>query len=295
MAAEIVSQAAAKWWWWLGRKSKPTTSRSLNRLKFQFLATLEPRCLPRSNLIIDMSYLRHKLPTLAALQSRLALRALHHPGRFSSSIRDLQAAFRDPKSPFYLAPGEKGPASPDEASSAAGRTITTNATQPMFDDRPDDRESAINYALEKGYDPASFWEQKICWGDLDSFRHLNNVHYLRFMESSRMKWMEAIAEEVGGSARRERMMAGHGVSLILKSIELKYKRPVTYPDTLLIASKPHKLAPTQFVLESVAYSYAQRAPVNIASAVCVWYNYDILKKCEMPQDMEELLQKKATA
>lgn len=110
-----------------------------------------------------------------------------------------------------------------------------------------------------------------------------------------MKWLEALAEKVGGSSRREEMLAGKGISLILKSIEVKYKRPVTYPDTLLISSKPHKLSPTQFTLESIAYSYAQRAPVTTASAVCVWYDYDALKKCEVPRDMDKLLQKKAVA
>lgn len=89
------------------------------------------------------------------------------------------------------------------------------------------------------------------------------------------------------------MMEARGISIILKSIDVKFKRPVTYPDTLLIAHKPHALTATQFTLSCLAYSYAQQAPVATAEAVCVWYDYDVWKKAEPSQAMAEALQRKA--
>jgi len=233
-----------------------------------------------------------------------------------SNIRELQEAFKNPDSPYHIAPGEKGPASPDELVPAQGdappsstldshmdwqhdmakpshrmQRMLENSTEgtSAFDDRKPDRKAAEKYALDNGYDPTSFWEQKICWGDLDSFRHLNNVHYVRFLESSRMKWLESLAERAGGTQRRDKMLAGKGISLILKSVSVRYKRPVTYPDTLLVFAKPQNFSPTQFTLASVAYSYNQRAVVTTASAECVWYDYDALQKTTIPKDMELLL------
>jgi hypothetical protein len=41
-----------------------------------------------------------------------------------------------------------------------------------------------------------------------------------------------MGDELGGPSRGKAMMNGHGISLILKSIELRFRRPVTYPDTV---------------------------------------------------------------
>ena len=41
-----------------------------------------------------------------------------------------------------------------------------------------------------------------------------------------------MGDEIGGPSRGKAMLNGQGISLILKSIELRFKRPVTYPDTV---------------------------------------------------------------
>ena len=41
-----------------------------------------------------------------------------------------------------------------------------------------------------------------------------------------------MGDELGGPSRGKAMMNGQGISLILKSIELQFRRPVTYPDTV---------------------------------------------------------------
>jgi hypothetical protein len=75
-------------------------------------------------------------------------------------FKNLRDKFKDPSSPFYLAPGEKGPESPDPVPSL----VTEQASY----------ESAAAEAKRElsrmGYDPAAFYEQKVVWGDLDSFQ-----------------------------------------------------------------------------------------------------------------------------
>jgi len=108
-----------------------------------------------------------------------------------------------------------------------------------------------------------------------------------------MKFTTALGEEVGGLEKGKDMLEGRGISIILKSIEVKFKRPVTYPDTLLIGHKPHSLTPTQFTLSCLAYSHAQQAPVATAESVCVWYDYDKLRKAEPPPELAEAVARRA--
>lgn len=222
--------------------------------------------------------------------------------RHQSTIRALQDAFRDPSSPFHLPPGTQGPESPDPPAehlhTAAAAVEVSSA------------EHARATLTKLGYDPTSFWEQKVVWGDHDAFQHVNNVRYIRFFESSRIEWMVSLGEEIGGASRAEDMLAGRGVSLILKSISVDYKRPVVYPDTLLVAHKPHagplrsssdvhspdvtsrKLPRTHFHVMGAVYSYAQRRIVTECDSVLVWYDYNKLAKCDPGKEAQQALQRR---
>jgi hypothetical protein len=141
----------------------------------------------------------------------------------------------------------------------------------------------------RGFDSASFWEQPVVWGDHDAFQHVNNVRYVRFFESGRMRLMSCIGEELGGQAQADAFLRARGISFILKSIEINFRKPVRYPDTLLIAHKPAldpdpKRASTQFLLHGGAFSYAQRAIVADSKSVITWYDYDKLAKCDPGSD-----------
>lgn len=46
--------------------------------------------------------------------------------------------------------------------------------------------------------------------------------------------MISLGEELDGPQKGQDMMKGRGVSLILKSIAVQFRRPVTYPDTVSI-------------------------------------------------------------
>lgn len=240
---------------------------------------------------------------LFAQPSRTVLARAAVPGlRHSSSIKSLYSQFQDPSSPFHIAPGTRGPAHEEDHG---------------VDERDDAAaEEARHELLKLGYDPTSFWEQPIVWGDHDSFQHVNNVRYLRFFESGRIKWMMSLGREIGGAAKAEAMIKGQGVSLILKSVSLNYKRPVTFPDTLLIAHRPHagpaahaahtetgpadthvdparqarRLAKTHFHCMAVAWSYKQRRIVTESDSVLVWYDYDKLAKCNPGEDVLRVLE-----
>ena len=53
----------------------------------------------------------------------------------------------------------------------------------------------------------------------------------RFYQA-RIEWMMNLGNELGGPEKAQAMIKGQGVSLILKSLSIKFKWPVTYPDTV---------------------------------------------------------------
>jgi len=99
--------------------------------------------------------------------------------------------------------------------------------------------------------------------------------------------MMALGEEIGGPSKARAMLNGQGISLILKSFEIKFRRPVTFPDTLLIG---YKVLPFEderdlstFHVTGSAYSLVQKAFVAHTKEAIVWYDYDRLEKCD-PED-----------
>ena len=76
--------------------------------------------------------------------------------------QSLQDAFRDPSSPYHIAPGTQGPAHPEDHNNLSD-----------YGEIEEQRliaEEGRRKLLELGYDPTSFWEQQIVWGDHDSFQ-----------------------------------------------------------------------------------------------------------------------------
>ncbi|KAF8634605.1 hypothetical protein AX15_000811 [Amanita polypyramis BW_CC] len=195
--------------------------------------------------------------------------------RMKSSIADLQAAFRDTNSPFHIPPGSRGPATPEE--------VPQNSTLVDQHNQFEELRKAREVMLQKGFDPHSFWEQKVVWGDLDSFQHVNNVKYVQFFESSRIKWLMSLGEELGGPQKAQDMIKGKGISFVLKSIAVQFRRPVTFPDTLLIGFKPEISTtddPTLLPVTAGAYSLIQQAFVAYSNEMVVWYSHDEHRKCD---------------
>lgn len=85
--------------------------------------------------------------------------------------------------------------------------------------------------IKMGFHGPSLWIQNICWGDHDQFQHVNNVHYVRFLESNRMLFADKLAEKLTPERRKD-IVTGKGDSFILQSIAVRYRRPVVYPDTV---------------------------------------------------------------
>lgn len=71
-----------------------------------------------------------------------------------------------------------------------------------------------------------------CGGKL-MHRHINNVTYARYIESARMRWVETLESDLGKEAKDD-LVAGRGLGIILKEQTIRFRYPVTYPDSVSV-------------------------------------------------------------
>jgi acyl-CoA thioester hydrolase len=58
------------------------------------------------------------------------------------------------------------------------------------------------------------------WADMDSFGHVNNVVYLRYLEQARVEWMFTTAQRAG--------VPEFSLGTVVARHEIEYKRPMIY-------------------------------------------------------------------
>ena len=73
-----------------------------------------------------------------------------------------------------------------------------------------------------------------------------------------MRWIERVTSTLSREIR-DNLALGRGVGVILASTYCRYRRPVTYPDTIVIGQAPLPMhRRDRAIIRSTAYSVAQR-------------------------------------
>lgn len=103
-------------------------------------------------------------------------------------------------------------------------------------------------------------EQKVQWGDMDAFAHVNNVRYYDYAQSARIHYLEQLH------------LFDENSYTILASSSCQYLRPVTFPDTLFIGIRCKKIGNTSLVNEYVFFSQKQQNIVATAETVIVFFD-----------------------
>ncbi|MDP6968279.1 MAG: acyl-CoA thioesterase [Gammaproteobacteria bacterium] len=121
------------------------------------------------------------------------------------------------------------------------------------------------------------------WGEMDAFQHINNVAYIRYLEDARL----ALFAQLG--MLNDLTACNKGP--ILANISCDYLAPVTYPDTLYIATNIHQTGPKKIALEQVIYSEKLGKLVAKAHSLGVYYDYAALASCEVTEAISQALNK----
>jgi acyl-CoA thioester hydrolase len=89
--------------------------------------------------------------------------------------------------------------------------------------------------------------QRLSWGDMDAYGHVNNTRYFRYFEDSRIHYWETIQE-------RAHFRLPSGLGLVVASASCKYRLPLVYPDNIDIACRVERLDESRFTMTYRVYS-----------------------------------------
>lgn len=124
-------------------------------------------------------------------------------------------------------------------------------------------------------------EVPVAWGDMDWFRHVNNIVFFRYFESARIEYLERIG------FRQE--TENGGVGPILHSTQARFRRPVEWPDTVIVGARTVDVGEDRFTQE---YRLVSRASGEIAAeggAVLVAYDYANGRKAPLPPRVRDAI------
>lgn len=113
------------------------------------------------------------------------------------------------------------------------------------------------------------------WGDEDSAQHINNLVYLRWAETVRVQYFEAMGMDAS--------FAGDVAGPILAWQDCKYIFPMTHPDVAVVGARCVEILEDRFIIETGIFSQKHNRLAAITKQSIVPYNYAKLCKVELPQ------------
>ncbi len=114
----------------------------------------------------------------------------------------------------------------------------------------------------------------VLWGDMDAANHVNNLIYLKWTETARLLYFEAMGMDVS---------FGPGVAgPILAWQDCKYTFPVTYPDTVHVGIRTIGVEQDRFTMECGVFSARHQRLAALGKQTIVPYDFGALKKVAMP-------------
>src|SRR6266550_1487937 len=89
-------------------------------------------------------------------------------------------------------------------------------------------------------------EQDVVWGEMDAYQHVNNVVYFRYFENARLAYVERL--------RWPEFEDATGIGPILAATQARFRRALTYPDTIAIGSRVPTIGADRFQIEHLIVS-----------------------------------------
>jgi acyl-CoA thioester hydrolase len=130
-------------------------------------------------------------------------------------------------------------------------------------------------------DPTSSYpvvvEQAVVWGDMDSYAHVNNVVYFRYFENARLEYFRRLDWF--------EFQKQTGVGPILATTQARFRRPLTYPDTIRIAARMSQIGEDRMTMEHIIVSEKQQTIVTEGQSTIVTFHYADGRKAPVPPEL----------
>src|SRR6516164_4990468 len=119
----------------------------------------------------------------------------------------------------------------------------------------------------------------VAWGEMDSYRHVNNVVYFRYFENVRLEYFRRLD---WFAYERET-----GIGPILAATQARFRRPLTYPDTVAAGVRVTGLVEDRFKMEYRLASHAQGEIATEGQGTIATIHYPTGKKVAIPDELRQ--------
>ena len=120
-------------------------------------------------------------------------------------------------------------------------------------------------------------EIPVAWGEMDAMQHVNNIVYFRYIESVRMAYFERLG--------LLNQLSDTGVGPILAWTSCRFRRALTYPDTVSVGTRVTKIDADRFTMETRIVSHAMNDVAAESEGIVVTFNYREQKKVPIPEEI----------
>ena len=121
---------------------------------------------------------------------------------------------------------------------------------------------------------------RIDWSDLDMYKHVNNISFMRYMQSGRVNFWEA-------SGIYE-MYENSNMGTMLVSTHCDFKKSLYYPGKAIVKTKLDFIKNSSFGLKHLILDEANEVCAE-GKDVVVCYDFDKDKTFKIPEDLREKL------
>ncbi len=122
-------------------------------------------------------------------------------------------------------------------------------------------------------------EQAVAWGDMDAYQHVNNVVYFRYFENSRLEYFRRLDWLA--------MQNDTGVGPILASTHARFRKPLTYPDEILIGARISEVGQDRLTMEHRIISRRLGAVTSEGEGIIVTFDYACGAKAPVPDVLRQ--------
>src|SRR5947209_8617438 len=138
-----------------------------------------------------------------------------------------------------------------------------------------DGECWVDSTLLAGFPVAV--ELPVVWGEMDSYRHVNNVVYFRYFENARLEYFRRL-----DWFEYERQT---GIGPILAATQARFRKPLTYPDTIRVTARVVGIEADRFHMEHLVISRRLGAVAAEGKGTVVTYHHDEGHKVHVPEEL----------
>lgn len=122
------------------------------------------------------------------------------------------------------------------------------------------------------------YHDRVRWGDIDSFGHVNNVMFFRYLEGARMTYSRDL---VG------REMRSVGESLILADQRCSFVQQLTWPGELDVYTRTVRVGRSSFDLQQIICRAGETGVAAVGYGVIVWFDFGAQRSARIPDTVRQ--------